>query len=238
MKRPTSSVTLSALQSLPASPLAAHTRTLGYVGRTPGTPVRDSDAWYTPERYVHSARHVMGTIDLDPFSSAEANAYLVAALGLKTLRYFSPTRSAFCSTWRDMKDTRRRRYTCNVWMNPPYSSGIIGPAVARFLEAFTGGEITQAVVLVNNASDTKWFHHLAHVSIGRCDTNHRIAFVTHDGKHQSGNTRGQTFFYFATPATNHSHQFYREFAHYGLLYGPPMMPSPLMHSGTGNRHEG
>ena len=45
---------------------------LAYTGSKPGTK-RDSNAWFTPAKYIDSVRAVLGTIELDPFSSIEAN---------------------------------------------------------------------------------------------------------------------------------------------------------------------
>lgn len=65
---------------------------LAYVGSKPGNS-RDSDAWYTPTPYISAARAVMGDIDLDPFSSAEANERIGAH------RFFDVRRSAFTGNW-------------------------------------------------------------------------------------------------------------------------------------------
>lgn len=169
--------------------LIADVNRLGYVGRKPGTvPTRDADAWYTPSTYVDAARAVMGGIDLDPFSSEHANETVRAT------RILTEERSAFVNAWR--KDKRKYPTGVRVWMNPPYSSGLITRAVDLFLENLSAGQIEQAVVLVNNATDTQWFRSLREYSAAVCFTHHRISFESPDGKRISGNTRGQTFFYF------------------------------------------
>jgi hypothetical protein len=189
---------------------AANTQTLGYVGRTPGTAVRDSDAWYTPSVYVESARSVMGSIDLDPFSSRAANRIIRAAY------YFTPETSALLHAWRDEHKRRTYPHGVNVWLNPPYSAGFLPQAVGAFLKAYEAGDIRQAVVLVNNATETKWFHRLRSHSLAVCFPTHRIAFTTCDGKHEAGNTRGQAFFYYG-PTENHTEVFVEEFAAYGWV---------------------
>lgn len=63
---------------------------LAYIGAKPGSiNTRDSDSWYTPNLYTDMARKVLGTIDLDPFSSSLANEYV------KAKRYFDTDSDAF-----------------------------------------------------------------------------------------------------------------------------------------------
>lgn len=169
----------------------ADSRKLAYTGSTGRVLDRDSDAWYTPSTYVEAAREVMGGIDLDPFSSAKANE------SIKAGRFFNSQQSAFNSLWRRPGLDRSLR----VWMNPPYSSGVIGRAVDTFLAQLAAGNIEQGIVLTNNATDTSWFGRLKGSCNAVCFTNHRISFESPDGKRISGNTRGQTFFYFGSEHT-------------------------------------
>jgi hypothetical protein len=168
----------------------ADSRRLAYTGSQNRLLSRDSDAWYTPEPYVEAARAVMGGIDFDPFSSARANELIRAQ------RYLDAEHCAFSNPWRRTK----REAPLRVWMNPPYSSGIVGKAVERFLEQWHAGNIAQGLVLTNNATDTRWFAALRGRCAGVCFTDHRIAFESPDGKRVSGNTRGQAFFYFGPQA--------------------------------------
>src|SRR5262245_49207724 len=100
---------------------------LGYVGRQPGTPVRNSDEWYTPSLYIERARAVMGSIDLDPFSSRAANEIVRARY------YFDPTNSALERPWRTPKQKRQFAAGVNVWMNPPYAMPLIMQAIDALL---------------------------------------------------------------------------------------------------------
>jgi len=154
---------------------------LGYVGKVPGG--RDSDSWFTPPAYIGLVRSVLGSIELDPFSCAEANETVGAT------RYFSVDRSAFDNEWA----------ASTVFMNPPYGGALIGKAVARFLEQRERHGFT-AVVLVNNATETRWFQSLLWAADAICFVNRRISFWNADGKSVSGNTRGQVFFYFGPDA--------------------------------------
>ena len=194
--------------------LIADVNRLGYIGRKPGAtlPDRDADSWYTPISYVEAARAVMDGIDLDPFSSEKANETIRAT------RILTEDRSAFVNAWR--KDKRKYPNGVRVWMNPPYSSGLISRAVDAFLENLSAGHIDQAVVLVNNATDTQWFRALRERSAAVCFTHHRISFEATDGKRVSGNTRGQTFFYFGSESR--AEAFVVEFSRFGWCISKTM----------------
>lgn len=181
---------------------------LGYVGRKPGSAPstdRDADSWYTPAAYVDAARLVMGGIDLDPFSSERANETVKAA------RILTEERSAFTTPWR--KDKRKYPAGVCVWMNPPYSAGMVTRAIETFLENLSAGHVYQAVVLVNNSTDTQWFKAIRERSSAVCFTHHRISFESPDGKRVSGNTRGQVFFYFGPESR--AEAFVKEFSRFG-----------------------
>lgn len=167
----------------------ANPQRLGYVGSVPGSSDSGSDAWYTPAPYVEAARRTMGRIDLDPFSNQIANQRIVQAG-----RYFTREDNAFKQSWklRDINDGMR------IWMNPPYSKGICGLAVQRFLQEIRSEDPVAGVILLNNATDTAWWHAAAELAAATGYTRGRIAFWDAEGKPQGGNTRGQVFFFFST----------------------------------------
>lgn len=99
--------------------------------------------WYTPSNLIDCARSFLGAIDLDPASSALAN---------ETVR---------AMTWYDVEqDGLAQRWHGRVWMNPPYARGLIERFVERLMESHLAGDVPEALILVNNATDTRWFHHL------------------------------------------------------------------------------
>jgi phage N-6-adenine-methyltransferase len=158
---------------------------LGYVGAKPGVPKRDSDSWYTPDKYLKQVREVLHGIDLDPFSSERANQRVVAR------RFFTAADDGFKQKWK----------AGTVFMNPPYSGRLCKLAVRKFIDEFTAGNFTDGILLVNNATETEWFQlALSHAS-AVCFTNHRISFLNDDNKHVSGNTRGQAFLFFGRRTT-------------------------------------
>jgi len=99
--------------------------------------------WYTPSNLIDCARSFLGAIDLDPASSALAN---------ETVR---------AMTWYGVEqDGLAQRWHGRVWMNPPYARGLIERFVERLMESHLAGDVPEALILVNNATDTRWFHHL------------------------------------------------------------------------------
>ncbi len=154
---------------------------LGYIGASPVTE-RDSNDWHTPAKYIELVRAVMGRIDLDPFSSVIANQ-TVKATQFFTIEDDAVNRAAPWATG-----------SIKLFCNPPYGRGVIDVAVDRFLRELEG--LQEAIMLVNNATETQWFQALLRECQAICFTDHRISFVSPDNKQESGNTRGQTFFYF------------------------------------------
>lgn len=179
------------MSSTNTSDNAANAKKLGYIGRTPGTE-RDSNAWFTPSEYIESARDALGgQINLDPFSSTHANKVV------KADQFYTETDDAFSQDWSlDANGSPRGNGSRTVFMNPPYSGKLCAEAVNRFIDEWEKGSFTAGVFLVNNATETKWFQRAFGSATAACFTHHRISFWNADGKKQSGNTRGQAFFYF------------------------------------------
>lgn len=115
--------------------------------------------WYTPPDYIEAARAVMGGIDLDPASSHEANSCVRAAT------YYTRHDNGLERPWFG-----------RVWMNPPYSSDRIGKFCARLCDAYRDGQIEQALVLVNNGTETAWFQDVAALASAICFPARRVRF--------------------------------------------------------------
>lgn len=167
---------------------------LAYVGSQPGTRAMDRDAWFTPADLVERARRTMGGIDLDPFSCEAANRVV------KAKRFFSEEDSAFGRDWSAIGKV-------TVFINPPFGRGIMDRACRAFLEKWAAGQISKAVVLVNNATETAWFQSLLKECGAICLVSSRIAFYNDDGKAVSSNTRGQVFLYFGQGVRHFTEQF-------------------------------
>lgn len=125
-----------------------------------------SNEWYTPSKYIEAARAVMGSIDLDPASCEMANQTV------KATRFYTEQENGLAQIW-----------SGNVWLNPPYSStkspmgmrggkqqGPTGLFIAKLIEAYRAGDVTQAIVCINADTVRSWF---------QCLWEYTICFVSH-----------------------------------------------------------
>lgn len=132
------------------------------------------DEWYTPAEYIEAARTVMGSIDLDPASNDFANKTV------KAWHYFTEHTNGLEQEWFG-----------NIWMNPPYSTALL----SKFADKLTGSNFNQAIILVNNATETAWFEKLVSTASAIVFHKGRIRFVKRDGEHGTP-LQGQAFIYY------------------------------------------
>ncbi len=139
-----------------------------------------NDEWYTPAKYIDMVREVMGEIDLDPASCDFAQETIQA----KT--FYTEEEDGLAHSWRG-----------RVWLNPPYSKGLIDQFVEKVCDEYAVGEMDQAIVITHNFTDTAWFHRLASSASAFCFTRGRVKFYTKEGVGNSP-TSGHCFFYFGS----------------------------------------
>jgi ParB family transcriptional regulator, chromosome partitioning protein len=103
--------------------------------------------WFTPSSIIEKAREVMGSIELDPASCAEAQTIV------KANRYFTEVDNGLTKHW--IAET--------LWLNPPY--GTLGSKFCeKLLSEWSKGNFEQALVLVRGDSKAMeaLFHHAYH----------------------------------------------------------------------------
>ncbi len=122
----------------------------------------------------------MGSIDLDPASADKAQRIV------KADTYYTQGTDGLSHEWFG-----------NVWLNPPYSSELIVKFVDKLISEL--GNIKQAIILVNNATETEWFSRLAGRASAVCFPKGRVKFYDPDGK-IGAPLQGQALLYFGGQA--------------------------------------
>lgn len=169
----------------------------------PQDETKDSDEYYTPKYIIDAARAVMGAIDLDPATCELAQTIVRAE------RYYTKADNSLLEPWHG-----------RVWLNPPFSKP--GPFIAKAIEEYTDSNITEAIVLVNNGTETAWGQALL-IRFPVCfvgangGRGSRIAFWNEDpDQPQRGNRYSQMIFYMGeTPE-----KFFDVFSQFGAILEP------------------
>ena len=150
--------------------------------------------WYTPPQYIEAARRAMGGIDLDPATSEIANRTVQAA------QYFTAQDDGLAQQWP----------LGRIWMNPPYAQPLIGQFSEKLAQAAEAG--SEAIVLVNNATETAWFQRMASAATAICFPKSRIRFLDPEGN-PGAPLQGQAFIY----CGNRPEAFAVEFSQFGFV---------------------
>lgn len=143
--------------------------------------------WHSPSDIVEAARDTMGSIDTDPASSDIANKTVKAAI------YYTEQTNGLDKTW-----------SGNVWMNPPYAKDLIVKFSEKFISELPN--IKQAIVIVNNATETDWFNNLSEKASAICHVNKRVKFLEPMGS-KGHPLQGQVVLYFGNDALKFKEHF-------------------------------
>ena len=169
----------------------------GFIKWTKNTHVANNSCnneWYTPEKFIEAARKAMGSIDLDPATSQ------VAQKTVQAETFYTIDDNGLSKQW-----------SGNVWLNPPYAKNDI----ESFSEKVCEKEFKQAIVLVNNATETGWFQNMAELADAFCFPKSRIKYNDSSGKPANSPLQGQAFLYFGS----RSKSFLKVFGEFGICLG-------------------
>ena len=152
-----------------------------------------NNEWYTPVNIIEAARVAMGSIDVDPASND------IAQQTVKAETYYTAETNGLDKEW-----------VGNVWLNPPYASDLIGKFIDKLVSEKKN--YNQAVVLVNNATETEWFNKIVSISSMVCFPKSRVKFYMPDGK-TGAPLQGQAVLYIGKNAES----FYKAFKEIGWV---------------------
>lgn len=166
----------------------------------PPSPSQIGDEYYTPQYIIDATREVMGGIDLDPAGCALANQVVQAD------RFYTKLNNGLIRPW-----------SGRVFLNPPFS--FPRPFIDRLIAEYDAGQITEAITLVNNGTETSWGQALL-TRFPVCFFSNRISFWHQDPDRPIvGNRYAQMVFYLGGNAGS-----FREFF---TPYGAIMEPSDV-----------
>lgn len=152
--------------------------------------------WYTPQYIIDAVNKVMGDIDLDPATSLKANERVNATY------FYTLEENGLDNEWFG-----------RVFLNPPYSSGVIDQFIDKLVEEYQNTEdFAEAIVLVNNGTETQWFQEMLSIASAVCLHKSRIKFIKGDGATTSGPLQGQVLVYIGDA---HIEEFIQVFSQYG-----------------------
>jgi hypothetical protein len=120
-----------------------------------------SDERYSPPDFMPHVRAVLGIIDLDPASCAQANRVVIAD------RFYDRSIDGLKQPW----DAR------NLYLNPPYGDEI-DPFIIRAIAEYERGAFPEGILLVPARTDTEWFQRLK--VYPRCFITGRLKFWNDD----------------------------------------------------------
>lgn len=162
--------------------------------------------WYTPEEYITAARKVMGEIDVDPASCAEAN---------KTIRattYYSAEDDGLTKEWHG-----------RIWLQPPYAEMLVKKFCEKLISEHLEGRTTEAILLTNNATETGWFQDVSGFASATCAPRGRIKYIRPGGVAPGSPLQGQVFMYLGPNAE----KFAKHFSVFGVIsYPAPPTDAP------------
>ena len=153
--------------------------------------------YYTPPFIVEAARAVLGTIDLDPASSRQAN------LVVRARNYYTLFDDGLAQPWHD-----------NVWMNHPFGRERNPIWIIKLCTEYTSGNANAACCITFAATSERWFQPLFDYPL--CFLHPRTNYLLPDGSLKRGVTKGSVVAYLGSNISG----FIKEFEQLGRVMLP------------------
>jgi phage N-6-adenine-methyltransferase len=134
--------------------------------------------WYTSDEILIPVRQVLGEIHLDP-ASCDAAQIMVRAR-----TYFTIT-----------DDGLRHEWHGKVFLNPPYRTPDVARFIGKLFEEIDAKHTTQAILLVNAATETDWFQAALARADAVCFPDGRVHFQ-HETRTNDHPCQGQALLYY------------------------------------------
>ena len=151
---------------------------------------------YTPSQYLEMVREVYGgKIDLCPASNAEAQKVA------KAEKYFSAKDNGLVQEWHG-----------RIYLNPPYHRDLLPDFIKKLHAEIDAGRTKQAILLINNTTDTEAGQSVLKKCDAMCFTAGRIKFWRPGGQTVLP-TQGQMFAYYGS----HTKRFVDVFSAIGVV---------------------
>lgn len=153
-----------------------------------------NNEWYTPKDLIDAAtelffddycpeslNHEMTEdgCDCPPITTDPASSDLAQAT-VQAKYYYTADTDGLAQEWRG-----------NVWLNPPYSQPLLSRFIDKLLTELDAGRVRQALVLVNNATETGWAQRLIEASAAVCFLKGRVKYLDVTGRPANTPLQGQ-----------------------------------------------
>jgi hypothetical protein len=157
--------------------------------------------WYTPAHILDAARalffdeycpesldHADEGCDCPPITTDPATSD-IAQQGIGAKYWWTAETDGLAHEWHG-----------NVWLNPPYSQPLLSDFVRKLLGELDAGRVRQALVLTNNATETRWAQELLDAATAVCFLRGRLRYLNTELKEENSSLQGQMVVYFAGDA--------------------------------------
>lgn len=132
--------------------------------------------YYSPSSIIEAARQTMGSIDLDPASSIQANK------AVKADRFYTEQDNGLAQPW-----------SGNIWLNHPFGRVQNRIWIKQLVMSYKDNRVKQACCITYACTSEKWFQPLFDYPM--CFLSPRTGYVLPDGSILKGVTKGSVVTY-------------------------------------------